>query len=985
MTRLSRLLPAIAIVFGFVSLRPSAAPQQAGTITGTVLSAQTGAGVAGASVSFRTPAGDAAGYTLTNAVGFYTSPGLAPGTYYVTVMTTSALVSELFDNVPCPGGGCGVSAGTPVLVEAAVTTQNIDFELAQGGRIAGTVTNEATAEPVGNVIIRFYTSTGVPAGQVVTDSVGGYLSAGLPTGIYYLEAFVPRGLGLMDEWYSNISCVGVPCSVTMGTPVPVTAPETTTNIDFTLTPGGTIAGTVTNASSGQPLSQVRVDFFAGNGLSAGATATDANGEYVSPGLPAGSYFVRTTTPPVEGLIDELYDDVPCPGGACTVTGGSAVAITGTATIGGVDFVLGAGGSIGGRVTSSETGQGVYGAAIFFYTASGAYAGHEYADADGDYTSPGLPPGSYYVRTYTTHQSGLLDELYSDIPCPNQQCTVTDGAPVRITTSATTTGIDFALPPGGRISGTLVNAATGAPLPNEYVHFYSNTGGYVAVALTDAQGDYLSPGMPTGIYFVRTDVGVTPGPALIDELFDGVPCPGRACVATTGTPVAVTAPATRAGVDFALDFWYLSGNLAFADVAVGAAATRTLTIVNGGSSPLTIGSISYPAGFSGPWSGDIPAGGSQNVSVLFAPTEVMAYGGVITVTAEQSLEAKTIAVSGRGVLCSWVLTPASQATWAQAANGSVSITTQERCGWMVESDAAWLTVTSPMAGSGPQTLAFADEPNPAPTSRVGHLTIGGQTATIAQSGSDSVWLWWQHQATGALAMWLMDGTVRSALSSVGSVADTNWRIVGTGDMNGDGHADLLWQHQGDGRIAAWVMIGDRTQYGMLLTPQLVSDLNWRIKGVADFNQDGHDDLLWQHRTDGRIAVWLMHGTSSTAGIVIARMTNPSWTIVAAADLNADGQPDIVWQNDADGRLAAWLMSGLTVTATPPLSPTLVADLHWKVRGAADVDADGQTDLLWQHETDGRVAAWLMDGIALRTGVLLQPGRVDDLAWRVAGAK
>ena len=65
---------------------------------------------------------------------------------------------------------------------------------------------------------------------------------------------------------------------------------------------------------------------------------------------------------------------------------------------------------------------------------------------------------------------------------------------------------------------------------------------------------------------------------------------------------------------------LSGNLAFGNVAVNTTATRTLTIGNTGTAPLTVSGISYPAGFSGNFaSGTIAPGGSQSVTVTFAPT------------------------------------------------------------------------------------------------------------------------------------------------------------------------------------------------------------------------------------------------------------------------------------------------------------------------------------------------------------------------------
>jgi len=92
---------------------------------------------------------------------------------------------------------------------------------------------------------------------------------------------------------------------------------------------------------------------------------------------------------------------------------------------------------------------------------------------------------------------------------------------------------------------------------------------------------------------------------------------------------------------------LSGNLAFGNVQVNTTAAATLTISNSGNSTMTVTSISYPTGFSGAWSGTVAAGGSQPVTVTFAPTTATSYGGTITVNANSTSGTNTISTSGTG--------------------------------------------------------------------------------------------------------------------------------------------------------------------------------------------------------------------------------------------------------------------------------------------------------------------------------------------------
>ncbi|MDX2109851.1 MAG: choice-of-anchor D domain-containing protein [Verrucomicrobiota bacterium] len=93
---------------------------------------------------------------------------------------------------------------------------------------------------------------------------------------------------------------------------------------------------------------------------------------------------------------------------------------------------------------------------------------------------------------------------------------------------------------------------------------------------------------------------------------------------------------------------LSGNLYFGHVGVGHSSTRTFTISNTGNSPLTVNSVTYPVGYTGDWNtGTIPAGGSQVVVVTFSPLVEQTYGGIITVTADETSGINTLACPGAG--------------------------------------------------------------------------------------------------------------------------------------------------------------------------------------------------------------------------------------------------------------------------------------------------------------------------------------------------
>jgi len=95
---------------------------------------------------------------------------------------------------------------------------------------------------------------------------------------------------------------------------------------------------------------------------------------------------------------------------------------------------------------------------------------------------------------------------------------------------------------------------------------------------------------------------------------------------------------------------LSGNLNFGNVEVGQSDTRNFTISNTGNQSFNVSSISFPNGvYSSNWnSGTINAGGSQNVTVTFQPTNVQSYNGTITVNHNADGGNNTISINGSGV-------------------------------------------------------------------------------------------------------------------------------------------------------------------------------------------------------------------------------------------------------------------------------------------------------------------------------------------------
>lgn len=238
--------------------------------------------------------------------------------------------------------------------------------------------------------------------------------------------------------------------------------------------------------------------------------------------------------------------------------------------------------------------------------------------------------------------------------------------------------------------------------------------------------------------------------------------------------------------------------------------------------------------------------------------------------------------------------------------------------------------------------------------------------------------------GTVEAWFLDNATVKGTGALSDSMDANWAPVGRGDFNADGKPDLVWQHKTDGTVSIWYMDGT-TRTGVA-SPSIgaVADTQWKIVGVGDFNADGSADIAWQHAGDGALAVWQMTGTTvnATVNLIPDRTTDVLWKVVGVADFNADGQTDLLWRHFGTGDVGVWLMNGVSRIIYSPLSPFSVPDQRWQVGAVTDANGDGKPDLIWDH-TDGTIMIWYMNG-TVRTTYPVVPTRLPA-GWHVVGPK
>jgi hypothetical protein len=239
--------------------------------------------------------------------------------------------------------------------------------------------------------------------------------------------------------------------------------------------------------------------------------------------------------------------------------------------------------------------------------------------------------------------------------------------------------------------------------------------------------------------------------------------------------------------------------------------------------------------------------------------------------------------------------------------------------------------------------------------------------------------WRNSGTGEVYQWLMNGTTIASQGTPGTVAPSSgWVIQGVGDFNGDGKADILWRNSTTGDVYIWQMNG--TTIASQGDLGIVSPSSgWNIVGVGDFNGDGKADILWQNSTSGEIYIWLMNGISiASQGEVGVVSPSSGWVIQGVGDFDGNGTSDILWQNTTSGEVYIWLMNGTTITNQG--SPfTLSPSSGWNIEGVGDYDGSGRAGILWRNSTTEQVYIWLMNGATITsTG---SPG-TPDASWQIA---
>jgi hypothetical protein len=196
------------------------------------------------------------------------------------------------------------------------------------------------------------------------------------------------------------------------------------------------------------------------------------------------------------------------------------------------------------------------------------------------------------------------------------------------------------------------------------------------------------------------------------------------------------------------------------------------------------------------------------------------------------------------------------------------------------------------------------------------------------------------------------------------------IVGNGDYDGDGFADVLLREESTGNLHLWLIRDGAVAAEVAMAESPAVD--WEVAGSADYDGDGRDDILLRNRGVGRLEIWRLDGTEIVGVTELDDPFGEGSEVVGTGDYDGDDRADILWQSGAD--LTIWLLGGTSEALEVALS---VPSASWEVVGTGDYDGDGQSDILECDRDTGRLVVALVVN-----GEVIHREHLDsrDYKWR-----
>jgi len=417
-----------------------------------------------------------------------------PGNYFVRAEAHGYL-GEFYDDA------LELSDADTIAVAEDQHVTGIDFVLDPLASISGNVVDAQTKDPLEAVVYAFPEPSRLadPTRPAIdarypyaakTDSLGNYVIENVRPGKYYIRA---EAHGYLPEFWKEAA------ELNEADAVVITESTGAEGIDFTLSRGGAISGTVYSEEDSTELQGAVVRVFSATGNVLHRAITDENGDYRVTGLRTGDYYVHARA---EGYKGEFYDDAADRGDA------TLVHVEAGEETDGIDFYLDKINdnlaSISGVISSDSTGNPIPHAFVLAVPIiPPGQAFFDLTDQFGFYQLSGLQAASYVVLAWAP---GYVGEFYDDVT------NWTEATLVDVAAGAEVGDINFGLTPTPRgpyhIRGRLRRAGNLAAVANAPIFAINVDGQVVASTVTNVDGSYSLDELPAGSYKIMASTAAS---------------------------------------------------------------------------------------------------------------------------------------------------------------------------------------------------------------------------------------------------------------------------------------------------------------------------------------------------------------------------------------------------------------------------------------------------------------------------------------------
>ena len=250
----------------------------------------------------------------------------------------------------------------------------------------------------------------------------------------------------------------------------------------------------------------------------------------------------------------------------------------------------------------------------------------------------------------------------------------------------------------------------------------------------------------------------------------------------------------------------------------------------------------------------------------------------------------------------------------------------------------LTHTVTTAADGARSVGAAD------------VDGDGDLDLLSASGYDDKIAWYENDGSGSF----------TTIHTVTTTADVAYSVAAA-DVDGDGDLDLLSASSWDDKIAWYENDGATAPTFTAHTVTTAANFATSV-GAADVDGDGDLDLLSASANDGKIAWYENDGiTDPTFTAYTVTTTAAGANSVGAADVDGDGDIDLLSASSSGGtRKIVWYEND-EGDGTPFTAYTVTTAVNGAMSvAAADVDGDGDLDLLSASEANHKIAWYENDG-------------------------